>query len=245
MRKFLFMLLPLLLFVTPVKASIEEWETQKQTIQQERSKLKEQIKQKDIELNSIPVEAKEERATKTKEKMLLVIEDNKKAAYEEAYIKAIEYETGGSAAPGEGQHVHAFPFVPVSLLPGETAPPQYIPLYKEAGERYGVDWFVLASIHKIETSYSRIPLMVSSVGAQGHFQFMPGTFAAYGVDGDGDGQRSPWDLEDACFSAANYLSKSGYKKDIRKAIWHYNHAEWYVNDVLETAAQIRSAVGGM
>ena len=53
--------------------------------------------------------------------------------------------------------------------------------------------------------------MISSVGAVGHMQFMPSTFEAYGVDGDGNGQISPWSLPDSVFSAANYLSANGFK----------------------------------
>ena len=82
--------------------------------------------------------------------------------------------------------------------------------------------------------------MVSYAGAIGHMQFMPATFSAYGVDGNQDGIKSAWNLEDSIFSAANYLIASGYKTDIRKAIWHYNHAEWYVNDVLARAGRIKN-----
>ncbi|WP_231618455.1 lytic transglycosylase domain-containing protein [Fictibacillus sp. 23RED33] len=231
----------LLCLQSPVEASLNEWESERQTLQQERESIKDQIEQLQTEIESFPEEQKEERETVINKKLKLGREYSKKAAYENAYLQAIEFTTGGSVEPEQASQ-NVFSFVPVKMLPGEAAPKEYIPLYKAAGERYGVDWFVLASIHKIETSYSRIPLMVSSVGAQGHMQFMPPTFAAYGVDGNGDGKRSPWNLEDAIFSAANYLSHSGYKKDIRKAIWHYNHAERYVNDVLETATQIRGSM---
>lgn len=80
--------------------------------------------------------------------------------------------------------------------------------------------------------------MISSANAVGHMQFMLATFRAYGVDGNGDGRRSPWQLEDAVYSAANYLSSSGYQKNVRKAIWHYNHSESYINEVLGIAAGI-------
>ncbi|MGE7191967.1 lytic murein transglycosylase [Lysinibacillus fusiformis] len=122
------------------------------------------------------------------------------------------------------------------VVPFRSVPVEYKPIYVAAGERYGVDWKVLAAIHSIETSFSNISTMVSSVGAIGHMQFMPATFKAYGVDGNGDGQISPWNIEDAIYSAANYLAANNFKNDQRKAIWHYNHADWYVNDVLETAA---------
>lgn len=112
--------------------------------------------------------------------------------------------------------------------------------YKKAEELYNVDWFVLAAIHKIETQYSSIDNMISVAGAIGHMQFMPATFAAYGVDGNGDGIKSAWNISDAIHSAANYLSESGYSTDQRKAIWHYNHADWYVNDVINLANSIKA-----
>lgn len=54
----------------------------------------------------------------------------------------------------------------------------------------------------------------SWAGAMGHFQFMPSTYNAYAVDYDGDGVADIWDnFGDAIASAANYLSKLGWKPD--------------------------------
>ncbi|PGQ88354.1 hypothetical protein COA18_05335 [Priestia megaterium] len=65
-------------------------------------------------------------------------------------------------------------------------------------------------------------------------------YGGYGVDGDNpaDGIADPDDLEDAIFSAANYLAASGATKPsgIRKAVYSYNHANWYVEKVLSKAA---------
>ena len=75
----------------------------------------------------------------------------------------------------------------------------------------------------------------SSAGAQGLMQFMPQTFAAYGVDGDGDGRIRIRDNADSSFSAANYLTASGVthgKTGVIKALWAYNHSVSYRNDVL-------------
>lgn len=56
----------------------------------------------------------------------------------------------------------------------------------------------------------------SWAGAFGNFQFMPTTFAAYGVDGDGDGRRDIVNsLPDAMESAANYLSRIGWDKNVK------------------------------
>lgn len=57
-------------------------------------------------------------------------------------------------------------------------------------------------------------MMGSWAGAMGHFQFMPSTYNAYAIDYDGDGVADIWDnFDDAIASAANYLSKLGWKAD--------------------------------
>ncbi len=56
----------------------------------------------------------------------------------------------------------------------------------------------------------------SWAGAMGQLQFMPSVFAQHGVDGDGDGKIDIWNsLPDIFYSAANFLSKSGWKGDER------------------------------
>jgi membrane-bound lytic murein transglycosylase B len=219
-----FLLIPLFLIVSnPVKADVLEWQQKSQEIQQQREELKRQL----VEIEGLPSKENEEaREANVK----IIIQDNELAAMQEAYEKAINFNQGQSFQGGN------FPnFSPAKLQPGEAVPSEYIPIYKAAGEKYGVDWYVLASIHSIETSFSNHTSMLSSAGAIGHMQFMPATFRAYGVDGNGDGQVNAWNLEDAIFSAANYLRANNYQNDIRKAIWHYNHSEAYVNKVIETA----------
>lgn len=52
----------------------------------------------------------------------------------------------------------------------------------------------------------------SWAGAMGHMQFMPSTFRAYAVDGDGDARIDLWQsLPDAMLSAANYLQRAGWR----------------------------------
>ncbi|WP_208903541.1 NlpC/P60 family protein [Streptomyces incarnatus] len=48
------------------------------------------------------------------------------------------------------------------------------------------------------------PRIVSPANAQGIAQFIPGTWAIYGIDGNGDGKRDVWDPNDAIPSAASY-----------------------------------------
>lgn len=63
----------------------------------------------------------------------------------------------------------------------------------------------------------------------------------YGVDGDSDGKADPWNLVDSIFTAANYLSSNKFSTDARRAIWHYNHADWYVDKVVRYAEQFHAA----
>jgi Transglycosylase SLT domain len=116
-------------------------------------------------------------------------------------------------------------------------PRRYAPVYVAAASRYKLGLrgpAVLAAIHKVETGFGT-NLNVSSAGALGHMQFLPSTWSAYAVDGDGDGQTDPYDAADAIFSAAHYLRASGAPGDWRAAIFAYNHAGWYVDEVLSLA----------
>ena len=55
---------------------------------------------------------------------------------------------------------------------------------------------------------------------------------------------SPYDPEDAIPAAARYLRASGAPADYRRAIFAYNHADWYVADVLAQAELYRGAATG-
>ena len=69
-------------------------------------------------------------------------------------------------------------------------------------------------------------------------QFMPGTWRAYGQDGNGDGKADVCNAEDALYGAANYLAANGAVDNIEKALFAYNHAQWYVNKVKAVADSI-------
>ena len=99
---------------------------------------------------------------------------------------------------------------------------------------------VLAAINKIESGFGQ-NLGPSSAGAYGWMQFMPATWAAYGVDADGDGRRDPADPDDAIHAAARYLRASGAPRDWYRAVFAYNHADWYVREVLAQADQYQGA----
>src|SRR5439155_13533199 len=81
-------------------------------------------------------------------------------------------------------------------------------------------------------------LNVSSAGALGWMQFMPSTWQMYGVDANKDGKRDPYNPVDAIFAAAKYLKAAGGDKDIKHAIFAYNHAGWYVDSVMLRARLI-------
>jgi len=113
-------------------------------------------------------------------------------------------------------------------------PRTLMPIFRAAERRYGVPWNVLAAINKVETDFGR-NLNVSSAGAIGWMQFMPATWRRYGVDGDNDGHKDPYNPKDAIPAAANYLRASGAPGDLRGALFAYNHATWYVQQVLSLA----------
>ena len=124
--------------------------------------------------------------------------------------------------------------VPNIVLDTFRVPPFLLPIYQAAGVEYGVRWEVLAAINSIETDYGR-NLSVSTAGAEGWMQFMPGTWATYGVDANRDGRKDPYNPVDAIFAAARYLKAAGAGDSLQKAIFSYNHAQWYVDDVLARA----------
>ena len=112
---------------------------------------------------------------------------------------------------------------------------QLLALWQSAGQGYGVPWQVLAAINKIESNFGQ-NMGPSSAGALGWMQFIPSSWMRWGMDADGDGLADPWDPEDAVFAAARYLAAAGAHDDLERAIFAYNHAQWYVDDVLELAA---------
>src|SRR5215213_2075170 len=127
--------------------------------------------------------------------------------------------------------------VPNFFIEKFRIPPFLLPIYQAAGIEYGVRWEVLAAINEIETDYGR-NLNVSYAGALGWMQFMPATWDMYGVDANGDGQKDPFNPVDAIFAAARYLRAAGADQDLYRAIFAYNHADWYVESVLMRARVI-------
>jgi membrane-bound lytic murein transglycosylase B len=127
--------------------------------------------------------------------------------------------------------------LPAFSLRDFPVPAELLPLFQAAGAEYGVPWEVLAAINEIETAYGRNAHM-SSAGAIGFMQFMPSTWRRWGRDADGDRRRDPRNPADAIFSAARYLHAAGAAHDLGRAIFAYNHAGWYVDEVLHRAREL-------
>jgi hypothetical protein len=153
------------------------------------------------------------------------------------------YQNNGTPAPSNPTFMDALPgpaqvsSVPNFVINQFHVPLFLLPIYQAAGIQYGVRWEVLAAINEIETDYGR-NLNVSSAGAVGWMQFLPSTWKTWGVDGNHDGRKDPYNPVDAIFSAARYLKAAGAGKDLNRAIFAYNHASWYVDSVVLRARLI-------
>jgi cell wall-associated NlpC family hydrolase len=134
-------------------------------------------------------------------------------------------------------------------------PPDYLALYQQAATVCpGLDWSILAAIGKIESNHGRSTLpgvadgTANYAGAEGSMQFLQSTFdgvvARHPFPPGGKTPPSPWDKHDAIYAAAYYLCDSGAQHDIRTAIFAYNHAYWYVDEVLAQAGKYGQAVVG-
>jgi len=86
-----------------------------------------------------------------------------------------------------------------------------------------------------------LALRGSRSGAFGYPQFLPTSYLRFGADGNGDGVVDLYDVDDAAASAAHYLASHGWQGPRiervaqRRAIWHYNRSEAYIDAVLALA----------
>jgi hypothetical protein len=132
--------------------------------------------------------------------------------------------------------------LPGSSVPVGTEPTSYIQLFKASAAKYcpGLSWTVLAAIGQIESG-DGANMGPSSAGALGPMQFLPSTWARWGIDAFG--QTGPPDVMnpyDAVPSAARLLCADGAAaggRSLYNAIFDYNHADWYVNEVLALARE--------
>lgn len=124
----------------------------------------------------------------------------------------------------------------------DQIPPNYLALYQKAGTKYGIPWPILAAVGGTESDHgrSRSPGVHSGqnhAGAAGPMQFLASTWATYGVDGNHDGHKNPYDPADAVPAAARYLKANGAPANLQTALFVYNHSTTYVNTVLARAHQ--------
>ena len=81
----------------------------------------------------------------------------------------------------------------------------------------------------------------SNMGAIGITQFLPSSWAAYGLSFSG-GPRDPWNFRDAVLSTGNYLEKHGSRKDYDRAILSYNYSEKYRQDIKQYGANVAPGI---
>ena len=141
---------------------------------------------------------------------------------------------GGLVVPAPGGAPSAFARADI--------PPSYLALYRAAGARFGLDWTILAGIGRVECDHGRDPApactvegQFNSAGAGGPAQFLLSTWRRFGISAAGTGVPDMWNAADAIFSMANYLRACGAPAEYPQAIYGYNHAWWYVADVLAWA----------
>jgi hypothetical protein len=132
---------------------------------------------------------------------------------------------------------------PPSRAARAEIPADYLALYRSSARTCpGLSWGVLAGIGKVETNHGRSPAPgvhegVNSFGCcAGPMQFNvrngpPSTWDRYGRGGN------VYDPADAIPAAARLLCANGARggRDLRRAVYAYNHAWWYVADVLAFA----------
>jgi hypothetical protein len=130
-------------------------------------------------------------------------------------------------------------------------PARYLAWYRAAARTCrGLTWEVLAGIGTEESDNGRssargVHRGKNRKGAEGPMQFEPATFREYAVRADRAARLTPYNPKDAIFSAARMLcadgAASGTAKGLKRAIFAYNHAHWYVRAVLAIAARYTAA----
>jgi Transglycosylase SLT domain len=139
---------------------------------------------------------------------------------------------------------------PVDTQMTTSRPSNYLELFQQSAKLYcpGLSWTVLAAIGQIESADGQ-NTGPSSAGALGPMQFLPSTWARWGITATAFGQTGPPDINnayDAVPSAARYLCSYGAAQGgaaLSRAIYGYNHAAWYVAEVLALAHEYAQEYG--
>jgi cell wall-associated NlpC family hydrolase len=141
-----------------------------------------------------------------------------------------------------------------------SIPSDYLKWFQKVGQQYNVPWPILAGIGKVESDDGRTTLpgvtqatVSNSFGAAGPMQIgiggastntwggtpvHPASQVVSGVatDENGDGVASVYEPADAVAGAAKYLIAHGVQQNPAAGIFAYNHASWYVQEVLNWAS---------
>ena len=130
-------------------------------------------------------------------------------------------------------------------------PPDYLVLYMDAAQTCpGLPWSVLAGIGTAESGNGKsdapgVHSGANFADAEGPMQFESATFTEYAAGLDQP--LSPYDPADAIYTAAAMLcangARGGTATGIQNAVFSYNHADWYVTEVMSWAAKY-AAQGG-
>jgi hypothetical protein len=139
------------------------------------------------------------------------------------------------------------PQLPVDRSTSGGKPATYLELFRESAARYcpGMSWTVLAAIGQIESG-DGANVGPSTAGAEGPMQFLPSTWQEWGITAFGEpGPPNVMDPYDAVPSAARYLcaAGAGTPAGLPRAVLAYNHASWYVAEVLALAQQYARVYG--
>jgi cell wall-associated NlpC family hydrolase len=132
-------------------------------------------------------------------------------------------------------------------------PANYLAYYEQAATACaGLNWSILAAIGKIESDHGRstlpgvAPGTENAAGAGGPMQQLQPTWNAitsrHRIPPGGATPPSRYNPHDAIWAAAYLLCDDGVARgDLRAAIFAYNHADWYVNQVLDQARRYQQA----
>ena len=140
--------------------------------------------------------------------------------------------------------------LPVDTHVATSRPGNYLELFRASAKLYcpGLSWTVLAAIGQIESADGQ-NTGPSSAGALGPMQFLPSTWARWGITATAFGQTGPPDINnayDAVPAAARYLCSYGAGQGgaaLSAAVYGYNHAAWYVAEVLSLAREYAQEYG--
>jgi hypothetical protein len=154
-------------------------------------------------------------------------------------MKAVRAITGRSATVASLRPAQQR--LPVDSSAGSARPSTYLQLFRASAARYcpGLSWTVLAAIGQIESG-DGANMGPSSAGALGPMQFLPSTWREWGITAFGEsGPPDIMDPFDAVPAAARLLCAAGAGSagGLRGAVFAYNHATWYVNEVVTLAQE--------